>query len=117
MLRTLTMAAGLAAATVVLWILGACNATPTVPVPPPEFCSASAPDASGVCSVGCDPGSTARNVALVYNPSWGAGVMQETEDDGSFVTEVEADPGDTLVIQIKYGNRLSNEVSVTVPAE
>ncbi len=115
--KTIAMLVVLFLASLLLLWLTSCNATPTVPVPPPEFCDISPPDTEGICSVGCDAGQTDRNVALVYNSSWGAGVMQETEDDGSFTTEVEAEAGDTVVIQIKYGNRLSNEVSLTVPGE
>jgi hypothetical protein len=97
--------------------LVACNSTPTVPVPPPEFCAVSPPDETGLCEVGCGEGYTDRDVALVYNEDWGQGVMQATNDDGSFTVEVEANPGDDLVIQLKHGNDLSAEVWLTVPAE
>ena len=107
----------LAATGALLALLGGCNDAPTVPIPPPEICVISPPDADGICTVGCEGGNTARNVALVYNASWGAGVMQETEEDGSFETQIEADPADELLIQIKYDRRLSNEVARTVPTE
>jgi hypothetical protein len=94
-----------------------CNSTPTVPVPPPEFCAVSPPDENGLCEVGCEEGYNERDVALVYNENWGQGVMQATNEDGSFVAEVEADPGDVLVIQLKHASRLSAEVRLTVPAE
>jgi hypothetical protein len=109
--QTAVFAAGVIAA-----LFGAgCNSTPTVPVPPPEFCGASAPDTDGISIVTCDEGQTARNVALVYNDDWGSGVMQETNDDGSFTVEIEANSGDGLIIQMKYGSRLSAETYVTVP--
>lgn len=98
-----------------LQALAGCNSTPTVPVPPPEFCGATAPDADGLSVVSCEQGRTERNIALVYNDAWGAGVMQETNGDGSFTTEVEANPGDGLVVQIMYGRRVSAEVYLVVP--
>ena len=103
-----------AIALIALSLLG-CNSTPTVPVPPPELCGVTAPDTDGIAIVTCDEGQTARNVALVYNDNWGSGVMQETNDDGSFVVEIEANAGDGLIIQMKYDNRLSAETYLTVP--
>jgi hypothetical protein len=100
-----------------LALLGACNDAPTVPIPPPEICVISPPDADGMCTVGCEGGNTARNVALVYNDSWGMGVMQETEEDGSFETLIEAEVGDVLLIQIKQDRQLSAEEAMAVPAE
>lgn len=100
-----------------LALLGSCADAPTVPIPPPEICVVSPPDADGFCTVGCEGGNTVRNVALVYNDSWGMGVMQETEDDGSFETLIEAEPGDVLLIQIKQDRKLSAEEALTVPAE
>ena len=98
-------------------LVAACNSTPTVPVPPPEFCGIEATDVAGLYTASCEAGQTARNVALVYNENWGQGVMQETNEDGSFAAEIEASPGDAIIIQIKYGNRLSAEVYQTVPTE
>jgi hypothetical protein len=100
-----------------LALLSACADSPTVPIPPPEICAISPPDADGICTVGCEGGSTARNIALVYNDSWGMGVMQETEEDGSFETQIEADVGDVLLIQIKQDRKLSAEEALTVPSE
>jgi hypothetical protein len=107
------------AALTALLLLGflACNSTPTVPVPPPEFCAIGPPDENGLCQVGCEEGYNERNVALVYNENWGQGVMQATNEDGSFSAEIEADVGDELVVQLKYGSRLSAEVRLTVPSE
>lgn len=99
-----------------LFAISGCNSTPTVPVPPPEFCDVSPPDADGLCTVGCEEGQTARNIALVYNDSWGAGVMQETEEDGSFEVEVDCTVADTMIIQIKYDRKLSAEVAIAVPS-
>jgi len=98
-----------------LSIIG-CNSTPTVPVPPPEFCDVTVPDTDGISVVTCDDGETARNVALVYNDNWGQGVMQETEEDGSFVVEIEANSGDELLVQMKFGNTLSAETALYVPS-
>jgi hypothetical protein len=98
-------------------LAAACDSTPTVPVPPPEICAVSAPDETGLCTVGCEQGYTQRDVALVYNENWGSGLMQETEDDGSFQLGIEADVGDVLIVQLKHENRLSAEVRLTVPAE
>ncbi len=100
-----------------LFAVSGCNSTPTVPVPPPEFCAVSPPNTEGFCTVGCDEGQTARNIALVYNDSWGAGVMQETEENGSFEVEVDCTVADTMIIQIKYDRKLSAEVALTVPSE
>jgi len=108
-LRTAIAAAALAA------LATGCNSTPTVPVPPPEFCGVTATDVAGIYTASCEAGQTARNVALVYNENWGEGVMQETNEDGSFAAEIEANPGDEIIIQIKYGNRLSAEVFEIVP--
>lgn len=107
----------LLATSILLVVLAGCNDAPTVPIPPPEICVVSPPDVDGFCTVGCEGGNTERNVALVYNDSWGMGVMQETEEDGSFETQIEADPGDVLLIQIKYDRRLSAEEAMTVPTE
>ncbi len=100
-----------------LFAVFGCNSTPTVPVPPPEFCDVSPPDVDGICTVGCEEGQTARNIALVYNNNWGAGVMQETEENGSFEVEVDCTVADTLIIQIKYDRKVSAEVALTVPSE
>jgi hypothetical protein len=97
-------------------IVTACDTTPTVPVPPPEVCAASVPNAEGFCEVGCDEGYTPRDVALVYNRDWGEGVMRKTNEDGSFTLEIEADAGNVLIIQLKHDNDLSAEVAITVPA-
>ena len=114
---------GIARAAITLAVLSAlfaittgCNSTPTVPVPPPEFCGVTTPDAFGIAVVTCDAGQTARNIALVYDEDWGQGVMQETNPDGSFSTEIEATIDDTIIVQIKYDDRLSAEVYMTVPA-
>jgi hypothetical protein len=98
-----------------LWA-ASCNANPTVPVPPPEFCSISSPDADGMCEVGCEEGYTDRDVALVYNEQWGHGVMEATEQDGSFLAWVEAEVGDSIIVQLKHDNELSAEVALQVPA-
>jgi hypothetical protein len=108
-------AIALAALSALLAIATGCNSTPTVPVPPPEFCGITPPDA-GYSTVSCDKGQTARNIALVYDEDWGQGVMQETNPDGSFSTEIEATVGDSVIVQIKYDDRLSAEVYMTVPA-
>jgi hypothetical protein len=113
-LRTVFAEASLVALAA-LSIIG-CNSTPTVPVPPPEFCGVTAPDTEGISIVTCEDGETARNIALVYNDNWGQGVMQATEEDGSFVVEIEANSGDELLIQMKYGNTLSAETALTVPS-
>ena len=113
--QTATLA--LVATLLFLFAISGCNSTPTVPVPPPEFCDVSPPNVEGLCTVGCEEGQTARNIALVYNDSWGSGVMQETEEDGSFEVEVDCTEADTLIIQIKYDRKLSAEVALTVPSE
>jgi hypothetical protein len=106
------------AAVALLGLVAGCNSTPTVPVPPPEFCGISAPDEdAGTAVVTCEAGQTARNIALVFNDDLGHGVMQETNDAGAFSAEVEANVGDTIIIQMKYDDRLSAEVVEFVPAE
>jgi hypothetical protein len=99
-----------------LAIATGCNSTPTVPVPPPEFCGVTPPDIDGIVIVNCDGGQTARNIALVFNDELGRGVMQETNEDGSFSIQVEANVDDPIIIQIMYDDRLSAEVYMTVPA-
>ena len=96
--------------------VASCDSTPTVPVPPPEFCAASAPDADDMCTVGCESSSTLRDVALVYNENIGEGVMRATEDDGSFEVLVSAQEGDSIIVQMKQDNNLSAEVYLIVPA-
>ena len=113
----ITATFALIATLLLLFAIPACNSTPTVPVPPPEFCAVSPPNAEGLCTVGCEEGQTERNIALVYNDNWGAGVMQETEENGSFEVEVDCTVADTMIIQIKYGRKLSAEVALTVPSE
>jgi len=113
----LRTAAAVAVLPALLAFATGCNSTPTVPVPPPEFCGVTPPDTLGIAVASCEAGQTARNIALVYNDNWGHGVMQETNDDGSFSTEVEANVGDAIIIQIKYDDRLSAEVYLAVPAE
>ncbi len=112
--QTATLA--LVATLLFLFAIIGCNSTPTVPVPPPEFCDVSPPNTEGLCTVGCEEGQTARNIALVYNDDWGAGVMQETEENGSFEVEVDCTVADTMIIQIKYDRKLSAEVAITVPS-
>jgi len=97
--------------------IAACDNTPTVPVPPPEFCAAAVPDADGLCEVSCDSSSTMRDIALVFNDDMGRGVMQETEEDGSFAVLIEATEGNEIIVQMKQDNHLSAEVFLTVPAE
>jgi len=111
-------AIALAVMSVLFAIATGCNSTPTVPVPPPEFCGIGPLDAdAGTAVVSCEAGQTARNIALVYNDDLGHGVMQETNDAGAFSAEVEANAGDTIIIQIKYDDRLSAEVVEFVPSE
>ena len=105
-----------AAVAAVAILVAACDSTPTVPVPPPEFCEAAAP-VDGLSTVSCASNNTDRDVALVYNEDLGEGVMQVTEPDGSFEVEVEAVTGHMLIVQLKQDNHLSAEVYLTVPAE
>jgi hypothetical protein len=108
LLLTLALGAGLAVA--------ACDSTPTVPVPPPEFCAASAPDADDMCTVSCESSTTVKDVALVYNEVRGEGVMRATEPDGSFAVQVAAQEGDDIIVQMKQDNHLSAEIWLVVPA-
>ena len=94
----------------------ACDSTPTVPVPPPEFCAASAPDADDMCTVTCESSSTLKNVALVYNESIGEGVMRATEPDGSFEVQIPAQVDHEIIVQMKQDNHLSAEEYLLVPA-
>lgn len=105
----------IAAVAAVGFLVAACDSTPTVPVPPPEFCEAAVP-VGGLCTVSCASNNTEIDVALVYNDTLGEGVMQETEDDGSFVVQVAAEEGDKLIVQLKQDNNLSAEVYLTVPS-
>jgi hypothetical protein len=107
----------IAASAAIIAIAIGCNSTPTVPVPPPEVCSATAPDVDGFSQVECKKGLTVRNIALVFNDYQGQGVMKETNEDGSFLTELPAESGDLIYIQIMYDERLSAEVELEVPAE
>jgi hypothetical protein len=109
------IAAAIAALALIATATG-CNSTPTVPVPPPEFCGIAVPDAdAGTAVVSCEAGQTDRNIALVFNEDVGRGVMQETDDAGAFSAEVEATTGDQIIIQMKYDDRLSAEVVEYVP--
>jgi hypothetical protein len=111
-------AIALAVLSALLAIATGCNSTPTVPVPPPEFCGITAPDEdAGTAVVSCEAGETDRNIALVFNDDLHRGVMQETNDAGAFSVEVEANAGDTILIQMKYDDRLSAEITEFVPAE
>ncbi|MCK9458139.1 MAG: hypothetical protein M0R80_00485 [Proteobacteria bacterium] len=112
--KTLLAVAALAAS---LAIATGCNSTPTVPVPPPEFCGLTPPNADGIVVASCEAGQTARNIALVFNDEQGRGVMQETEADGTFSVEIAAAVGDPIIFQIMYDDRLSAEVYLEVPAE
>ncbi|MCU0664129.1 MAG: hypothetical protein MUC50_17600 [Myxococcota bacterium] len=100
-----------------VWLAASCNTTPTVPVPPPEVTSVSAPNESGR-SIVVGPAAAAEqdDIVMVFNYDDGQGVMLRVEnDDGSFEVGVEAAPGDELLIQIKRDNHLSREEGRIVP--
>ncbi len=101
---------------VVLLLIQGCMNTPTVPVPPPEMTSVVS-DQNGVATVTGPSGTAGINdIVLVYNETWGVGVMELVEEaDGSFSIEIEADPGDQLIVQVKRDNRLSREEGRIVP--
>ncbi len=96
-------------------VLG-CNSTPTVPVPPPEVISVSAPQ-DGYVTVMLNAGEAEQgDIVLVFNEMDGAGVMERIDNpDGSFEVEVEAVASDRLYIQIKQDNELSKEEEHIVP--
>jgi len=99
-----------------LLFLLSCDNTPTVPVPPPEMVTVMPPE-SGIATVIGDPQAASEDdVVLVFNEDQGIGVMTTALKDGSFVTEIEADVGDLLIIQIKRDNILSREEAHEVPA-
>ena len=109
----------LATIAVVLLVALGCNTTPTVPVPPPEACAIpEPPDESGYCTVECERQSDEEDVALVFNDELGVGVMELVESvagDGSFAIEIEADPGDTITVEIKRNGELSSQKILVVP--
>lgn len=100
-----------------LGLLGACNSSPTVPIPPPEFTLiiVSSPDVDGNVTVTGEPDSADDgDVVLVFNDDTGVGAMKEAAPDGSFEIIVEAEVNHIIVVQIKRDNRLSSEEDILV---
>ena len=99
-------------------LLGAwsCDATPTVPLPPPDgVFEVSEPDANGIVTVtGTQHRNMVDGVALVFNDSVGRGIMVEVDLNGDFQAFIEADLGDVLYLQTKKDYRLSEEIERTV---
>jgi hypothetical protein len=95
-----------------------CANTPTVPLPPPEMTTVTAPDSTGYSLVaGTTDVATGEDVAMAFNEELRLGVMAAVEADGAFEMEIEADSGHTIVVQIKRGSLLSREEVLTVPSE
>ena len=98
-------------------VLASCASSPTVPVPPPEMWGVDAPDAEGYARVIGKPGAAeAGDEVLVFNEDLDVGAIGVAEEDGSFEVWVEADPGDTILLQIKRDDILSSTDNRTVPA-
>ncbi len=97
-------------------LLAACNASPTVPLPPPEaYCSS--PDAYGWVNVtGESDVAVEGDIALVFNETTDDGAMKPVNPDGSFDVALEAEVGDTLLVQINHDGELSEEAVVEVPS-
>jgi hypothetical protein len=94
-----------------------CNSSPTVPVPPPDMREVTtlSPDTDGFATVAGDVGAAAPDsIVLLYNEDIGSGVMETAGSDGSFEAVVEADVGQTLVLQLKLDNSLSLERFITI---
>jgi hypothetical protein len=116
-MTAITRALLLITAPIVLGLaVAACDSTPTVPVPPPEFCEAGTP-VDGLCTVSCESSSTLKDIALVYNERLGEGVMRATEEDGSFEVQVPAQANDEIIVQMKQDDKLSAEEFLIVPDE
>ncbi|MBN2341190.1 MAG: hypothetical protein JXX29_24415 [Deltaproteobacteria bacterium] len=99
-------------------LLGSCNSSPTVPVPPPQatLIQTSVPDADGYVTVsgGPDERYGLDDVALVFNDNTGVGAMTDVEADGGWETRIAAQLNHILVIQIKRDNQISDSVEKTV---
>jgi hypothetical protein len=94
-----------------------CNSSPTVPVPPPDMREVTtlSPDTDGFATITGGVGAAAPDsIVLLYNEDVGSGVMETAGSDGSFEAVVEADVGQTLVLQLKLDNSLSLERYITV---
>jgi hypothetical protein len=101
---------------IVIFLLVACNSSPTVPLPPPEVINVTAPDEYGFVWVMGESEYGVDDIALVFNEDSEEGSMSPVLSDGSFEIEIEAEVGDTLVIQIMHDGVLSEEAVETVPS-
>ncbi|MCP4606717.1 MAG: hypothetical protein GY847_40450 [Proteobacteria bacterium] len=104
--------------TACLFLLVSCNSSPTVPVPPPEMWEVWPPNDEGYSVVIGQPDSAEEgDMALVTNEDLDLSEMEKVESDGSFEVEIEADIGDTIVLQILHNDSVSKKTQKEVPPE
>lgn len=104
-------------AVLLLSALAGCNSTPTVPIPPPDMreVTTTSPDADGFVTVlGGQSAAEPESMVLLFNEDLQSGVIETAEEDGSFEAMVEADIGNTLVLQLKVDDALSYERYITI---
>ncbi len=88
-----------------------CNNSPTVPLPPPDMTEVShtPPDEDGFVTVSGDPESAEpESIVLLFNETQGHGVMETAAEDGAFEASVQANPGNTLELQLTDQDKLSD---------
>jgi hypothetical protein len=98
-------------------VIAACDNTPTVPLPPPEMVSVTAP-ADGYAEVMGEPGSVEDDaLVIILNEETQKGVTEEADTDGSFYAVVKAQPKNILSIRQAVDHKISSPTFFTVPEE
>lgn len=78
-----------------LLLCAGCGSTPTLPLPPP-VASVGAPNAQGLVRVEGEANERAH--VYVHNAQRDEGKFDRADDAGRFAIDIEASPGETLVI-------------------
>ncbi|RLB54365.1 MAG: hypothetical protein DRJ42_09315 [Deltaproteobacteria bacterium] len=108
------------AAIVLLTALGAFSglgtgcATPTLPLPPPAFLTATVPNADGLVTITGEVLPEAW--VYVINLDLEEGIIKRSEVDGTFTVQIPADPGHYISIFQESGAERGPPFEIRVPA-
>jgi hypothetical protein len=96
-----------------LLALGACNTTPTLPLPPPVVSAITAPDENGLVSV--RGAALERAYVSILNNDTSEGVITQAADDGSFQATIAASAGDRLEVWQEQNGESGEHLDIGVP--
>lgn len=96
----------------VLLLCAACNATPTLPLPPP-LASAGTPDEQGFALI--EGQAHALAYVSVLNERTDSGVITRSDKDGNFKARIEAQVGDLLTIWQEVAGEIGELKQTSVP--